>query len=49
LRSKGVTLEDVDFGELGKNVDGVISSPDGTGKEAWFKDSEGNILSVTTM
>jgi hypothetical protein len=25
----------------------VIASPDGT-KAAWFKDSEGNILSVTT-
>ena len=48
LRSKGVTFEDVDFGELGSTVDGVISAPDGT-KAAWFKDSEGNILSVSTM
>jgi catechol 2,3-dioxygenase-like lactoylglutathione lyase family enzyme len=49
LRSNGVTFEEVDFGELGKTVDGVISTPDGSGKAAWFKDSEGNILSVTTM
>ena len=48
LRSNGVTFEDVDFGELGSTVDGVISAPDGT-KAAWFKDSEGNILSVSTM
>jgi catechol 2,3-dioxygenase-like lactoylglutathione lyase family enzyme len=49
LRAKGVSFEDVDFGELGKTVDGVISTPDGSGKAAWFKDSEGNILSVTTV
>ena len=29
LRSKGVTFEEVDFGELGKTVDGVITTPDG--------------------
>ena len=49
LRSKGVTFEEVDFGEFGKTVDGVISSPDGATKGAWFKDSEGNILSVSSM
>ena len=49
LRSKGVTFEDVDFGDLGKTVDGVISTPDGENKAAWFKDSEGNILSVSNM
>jgi len=48
LRSNGVVFEDVDFGEFGATVDGVIASPDGTNKSAWFKDSEGNILSVTT-
>ena len=48
LRGKGVTFEEVDFGELGKTIDGVISSPDGLGKAAWFKDSEGNILALTT-
>ena len=49
LRSKGVAFEDVDFGELGSTVDGVISSPDGAQKAAWFKDSEGNILSISTV
>jgi hypothetical protein len=29
-------------------VDGVIASPDGKEKSAWFKDSEGNILSLST-
>lgn len=48
LRSRGVTFEEVDFGEMGSTVDGVISSPDGTMKSAWFKDSEGNILAVST-
>jgi len=48
LRSSGVVFEDVDFGEFGATVDGVIASPDGTNKAAWFKDSEGNIFSVTT-
>jgi hypothetical protein len=49
LRANGVAFEEVDLGEMGKTVDGVITSPDGTMKAAWFKDSEGNILSVNTM
>lgn len=49
LRSKGVVFEDVDFGEMGATVDGVITTPDGKDKAAWFKDSEGNILSLSTM
>ncbi len=48
LRSKGVEFEHVDFGEMGSTVDGVISTPDGE-KAAWFKDSEGNILALSTM
>ena len=28
--------------------DGVLTAPDGR-KVAWFKDSEGNILSIATM
>jgi catechol 2,3-dioxygenase-like lactoylglutathione lyase family enzyme len=47
LRGNGVTFEEVDFGEMGKTVDGVISTPDGSQKAAWFKDSEGNIIAVT--
>lgn len=49
LRSAGVVFEEVDFGEFGATVDGVISMPDGKDKAAWFKDSEGNILSLSTM
>ena len=48
LRSSGVVFEHVDFGEFGATIDGVIESPDGSNKSAWFKDSEGNILSPTT-
>ena len=48
LRTSGVLFEDVDFGEFGATIDGVIESPDGSNKSAWFKDSEGNILSLTT-
>ena len=47
LRTSGVLFEDVDFGEFDATVDGVIESPDGSNKSAWFKDSEGNILSLT--
>jgi len=49
LRANGVEFEDVDFGEFGSTVDGVISMPDGTDKAAWFKDSEGNILALSTI
>jgi catechol 2,3-dioxygenase-like lactoylglutathione lyase family enzyme len=49
LRSKGVVFEEVDFGEMGSTVDGVMTSPDGKDKAAWFKDSEGNILSLSNM
>ena len=44
LRSKGVTFEEYDMGEL-KTNNGVASVPGG--KVAWFKDSEGNIISIT--
>ena len=49
LRSAGVVFEDVDFGEFGSTVDGVLTMPGSTDKAAWFKDSEGNILSVSKM
>jgi catechol 2,3-dioxygenase-like lactoylglutathione lyase family enzyme len=49
LRGRGVVFEDVDFGEMGKTIDGVISAPDGSMKSAWFKDSEGNILALSTQ
>jgi len=47
LKSKGVTFEEVDFGEMGKTVDGVLAMPDGR-KGAWIRDSEGNILGLST-
>jgi catechol 2,3-dioxygenase-like lactoylglutathione lyase family enzyme len=49
LRSAGVVFEDVDFGEFGSTVDGVLTMPGSTDKAAWFKDSEGNILSLSKM
>ena len=49
LRANGVVFEDVDFGDYGSSVDGVISMPGGTDKAAWFKDSEGNTLSLSTI
>ncbi len=49
LRSNGVVFEDVDFGDMGSTVDGVITLADGKDKAAWFKDSEGNILSLSTI
>lgn len=44
LRQRGVTFEDYDFGES-KTVDGVMTDPGG-GLNAWFTDSEGNILAL---
>jgi catechol 2,3-dioxygenase-like lactoylglutathione lyase family enzyme len=49
LRSNGVVFEDVDFGEMGSTVDGVITLADGKDKAAWFKDSEGNVLSLSSI
>lgn len=49
LRSNGVVFEEVDFGEMGSTVDGVITLADGKDKAAWFKDSEGNVLSLSSM
>lgn len=48
MRGSGVVFEDYDFGEDFRTVDGVFTAPDGF-KGAWFKDSEGNILSVATV
>jgi catechol 2,3-dioxygenase-like lactoylglutathione lyase family enzyme len=47
LKGRGVTFEDYDFGDDFRTVDGVFTAPDGT-KAAWFKDSEGNIVGVST-
>ena len=47
LRERGVTFEEYDFGEF-KTEDGVLTLPDGN-QGAWFQDSEGNILAISTM
>jgi len=45
LRDRGVVFEDYDFGEEGRTVDGIMSDADGD-VNAWFTDSEGNILAL---
>lgn len=45
LRSRGVVFEEYDFGDEFKTKDGILALPDGR-LGAWFKDSEGNILSL---
>ena len=44
LRGRGVEFEDYDFGEE-KTVGGILSDAEGD-VNAWFKDSEGNILAL---
>jgi catechol 2,3-dioxygenase-like lactoylglutathione lyase family enzyme len=46
LRDRGVIFEEYDFGDF-KTVDGIMTDPSG-GQVAWFKDSEGNIISLTS-
>ena len=46
LRSRGAAFEQYDFGEF-KTVDGVLEMPDGR-RASWVKDSEGNILAITS-
>jgi catechol 2,3-dioxygenase-like lactoylglutathione lyase family enzyme len=45
LRGRGVVFDEVDMGEDGKTVDGIWSDDEGD-QNAWFTDSEGNILSL---
>ena len=47
LRSRGVTFEEYDFGEMGKTRNGLMSM--GNVKAAWFKDSEGNIIELSQV
>ena len=46
LRSRGVTFEDYDFGEI-QTVDGLADF--GPAKAAWFKDSEGNTYELSEV
>ena len=48
MRERGVVFEDLEFPDGTSTVDGVAEAPDGTGKSAWFQDSEGNILAIST-
>jgi catechol 2,3-dioxygenase-like lactoylglutathione lyase family enzyme len=49
LRGKGVVFEEYDLGDQGPTTEnGVSRGPDG-GAAAWFKDSEGNILSIVEL
>jgi hypothetical protein len=43
LRSRGVAFEQYDTPEL-RTVDGIATTP--AGKAAWFRDSEGNLLTI---
>jgi len=45
LRGNGVVFEEYDFGDEGKTVGGILSDAEGDWN-AWFKDSEGNILAL---
>ncbi|OFW59270.1 MAG: hypothetical protein A2133_04930 [Actinobacteria bacterium RBG_16_64_13] len=48
LRGKGIVFEDYDIPEIGLKTVGGVATFAGD-KLAWFKDSEGNILSLATM
>ena len=45
LRARGVVFDEYDLGDGEKTVDGILSDDNGDAN-AWFKDSEGNILSL---
>jgi catechol 2,3-dioxygenase-like lactoylglutathione lyase family enzyme len=46
LRGRGVVFEEYDQPGL-RTVDGIATTP--AGKAAWFKDSEGNVLTITQL
>ena len=46
LRARGVEFEEYDQPDL-RTVEGIASTP--VGKAAWFKDSEGNLLTITQI
>jgi len=45
LRSRGVTFEEYDFGPEGRTVGGILTEGE-SDLNAWFVDSEGNILAL---
>jgi len=48
LRSRGVVFEDYDIPEIGLKTTNGVADFEGT-KVAWFKDTEDNILSLSSM
>ena len=46
LRGRGVVFEEYDRPGL-RTVDGIAATP--VGRAAWFKDSEGNVLTITQL
>jgi catechol 2,3-dioxygenase-like lactoylglutathione lyase family enzyme len=46
LRGRGVTFEDYQFPDGDRTVEGILTDADGTDLNAWFTDSEGNILAL---
>lgn len=47
LTERGAVLEEYDFGEDFRTVNGIMTLPDGR-QAAWIKDSEGNILGLSS-
>jgi len=45
LRARGLVFEDYDFGRA-KTVDGIMVDPEDGSLNAWFTDSEGNVLGI---
>jgi catechol 2,3-dioxygenase-like lactoylglutathione lyase family enzyme len=45
LRGRGVVFEDYDFGDA-RTEDGILTDPEDGSLNAWFKDSEGNVLGI---
>jgi len=45
LKAKGVKFEN--YGMKDQDADGVWSAPGGEAKVAWFKDPDGNVLSIS--
>lgn len=46
LRRRGVVFEEYDQPGL-RTIDGIAVNP--VGKAAWFKDSQGNVLTMTQL
>lgn len=46
LRGRGVTFEEVEFDGGARTVGGILVGDDGRDENAWFTDSEGNVLAL---